>query len=291
MSKLQDMIDLAYSQVGYREKKSNSQLDDFTANAGAGNWTKYGRDLAEAGFFGGKNKNGYEWCTSFVTWLAYKVYGTREAAEALLCQTGIYAASCTLAAGYYKAQGRYDNTPSTGAQVFFKPGGQIGHTGYVVEVKDGYITAIEGNCENQVKKNRYKEDDPYIDGYGHPRYLEMEYYEPPKEQLDDGRFLLQFETAMPGSKGPGIAALQGYLQYAGFPPGKIDGEYGPKTRKAIGELQKKIGAKVDYEFGPETAAKAMPELFVDTSVTVEDEAEEVSVPVPPVIPADDVGVV
>ena len=34
------VISLALSQEGYLEKASNSQLDDFKANAGNGNFTK-----------------------------------------------------------------------------------------------------------------------------------------------------------------------------------------------------------------------------------------------------------
>lgn len=36
---------IAETEIGYLEKKSNSQLDDKTANAGSNNYTKYARDL------------------------------------------------------------------------------------------------------------------------------------------------------------------------------------------------------------------------------------------------------
>lgn len=42
---IETIILLAESQVGYMEKASNYMLDDFTANAGTNNWTKYARDL------------------------------------------------------------------------------------------------------------------------------------------------------------------------------------------------------------------------------------------------------
>ena len=35
------VINYALSQVGYLEKKTNKDLDDFTANAGYNNYTKY----------------------------------------------------------------------------------------------------------------------------------------------------------------------------------------------------------------------------------------------------------
>ena len=48
----QKVIDIALAEIGYLEKASNSQLDDPTANVGSGNWTKYARDLFQAGWYG-----------------------------------------------------------------------------------------------------------------------------------------------------------------------------------------------------------------------------------------------
>lgn len=63
----EQFIAMARSQVGYKEKRSNSQLESFTANAGSSNYTKYNQWAAECGF-------GYqpsEWCAQFVSWVAY----------------------------------------------------------------------------------------------------------------------------------------------------------------------------------------------------------------------------
>ena len=51
------VIKVAESQIGYHEKASNSQLDDFTANSGSNNWNKYARDIDEKypDFYNGKN--------------------------------------------------------------------------------------------------------------------------------------------------------------------------------------------------------------------------------------------
>ena len=68
------VLNLARSEIGYREKRSNSQLDDKTANAGSGNWTKYARDLdAVTNFYNGA-KNGFAWCDIYVDWLHNKSY-------------------------------------------------------------------------------------------------------------------------------------------------------------------------------------------------------------------------
>ena len=45
MTAVEKLIAVARNELGYREKRSNSSLDDKTANAGSGNWMKYARDL------------------------------------------------------------------------------------------------------------------------------------------------------------------------------------------------------------------------------------------------------
>ena len=60
------MIEVASKELGYKEKKSNYQLDSKTANAGSNNYTKYGRD-----FTGNQTKDEYHyaWCAVFVWWV------------------------------------------------------------------------------------------------------------------------------------------------------------------------------------------------------------------------------
>lgn len=172
MSKPNDIVSIALAEVGYREKASNASLDDKTANAGSGNWTKYARDLAAAGYYNG-NKNGYAWCDVFVDWCFFKAYGASEG-QRIQCQTGPLGAGCIYSAQYYRQKGRYDNTPKVGDQVFFQTGGEIGHTGIVVEVTSSTIVTVEGNSSNQVKKNTYNRSNSYIAGYGHPLYSDTD---------------------------------------------------------------------------------------------------------------------
>ncbi len=53
-----EAVNLAVSQIGYHEKASPNNLDDFTANSGSNNYTKYARELGIA--------NGNAWCATFV---------------------------------------------------------------------------------------------------------------------------------------------------------------------------------------------------------------------------------
>ncbi len=57
-----------------------------------------------------------------------------------------------------------------------------------------------------------------------------------------------------GSSGGGVSSLQQHLASAGFDPGAIDGQLGPRTADALRRFQRSAGVRVDGIFGPETAA-------------------------------------
>lgn len=165
------LLEIAIAELDYCEKASNFQLDDKTANAGKNNWTKYARDLHQAGYYNG-NKNGFAWCDMFVDWVFYKLCGSNAAkAQELQCQTGPYGAGCTWSAKYYKQQGRYHTTnPQPGDQVFFGRDGEYEHTGIVEHVQNGTLHTIEGNTSNKVARKTYSLASVYILGYGRPKF-------------------------------------------------------------------------------------------------------------------------
>jgi peptidoglycan hydrolase-like protein with peptidoglycan-binding domain len=57
-----------------------------------------------------------------------------------------------------------------------------------------------------------------------------------------------------GSSGPAVEDLQNKLKSAGFDPGPIDGQFGPKTRAAVIAFQQAKGLMVDGIVGPQTKA-------------------------------------
>lgn len=174
----QTVINIALAEVGYLEKATNANLDNKTGNAGYNNYTKYARDLANAGYYNG-NKNGYAWCDVFVDWCFYKAYGKVKGQE-IECHTGPYGAGCTMSAQYYKAQGRFDKTPQVGDQIFFyDSAGVIGHTGLVYAVNSTTVYTVEGNTSGAsgvvangggVCRKSYSRSYGRIAGYGHPKY-------------------------------------------------------------------------------------------------------------------------
>ena len=261
MSKPADIIAIALAEVGYREKASNTALDDKTTNAGGNNWTKYARDLAAAGYYNG-NKNGFAWCDVFVDWCFYKAYGAVEG-QRIQCQTGPLGAGCIFSAQYYQQKGRYDRTPKIGDQVFFQSGGEIGHTGIVVEVTDSSIVTVEGNSSDQVKKNTYSRSSSYIAGYGHPLYGESDPVPvtPPAEETP---VTVTCQVGLPqlknGAEGTAVKNAQILLidkgYYCGGPlrAGRetADGEFGPTTEKSVKSFQTKRNLTADGIIGSDT---------------------------------------
>ena len=61
-------------------------------------------------------------------------------------------------------------------------------------------------------------------------------------------------TVKPGDQGTQVRALQRALAHLGYPPGKVDGIYGPLTKGAVGRFQTAAKVKVDGICGPVTLA-------------------------------------
>lgn len=169
------VVALAYSEVGYKEKASNSQLNSKTANAGDNNWNKYAAyiDANCPDFYNGK-KNGYDWCDIFHDYLHIKVAGDAEVARKALYQpkksTG---AGCLYSAQFYRDNNAWikrSGTPKPGDQIFFGTQGNEYHTGVVVKVTDTAVYTVEGNSSEMVAERSYARTNSQISGYGRPNY-------------------------------------------------------------------------------------------------------------------------
>ena len=167
------VLAVAAGEIGYKEKKSNAQLDDKTANAGSGNYTKYARDFDQKypRWYNGK-KNGYAWCDMFVDWCFLTAYGYENALR-LLCQPEKSAgAGCTYSLGYYKNKGQFHTSgPKPGDQIFFGTSqSNSTHTGIVEKVTAQKVFTIEGNTSDQVARRSYSLTNSRILGYGRPAH-------------------------------------------------------------------------------------------------------------------------
>ena len=180
------VVALAEQEIGYREKATNSQLNDKTANAGSGNYTKYAAyfDAArsEEEFYNGR-KNGFDWCDMFNDWLHCQAWGLDLGRRVLYQPLRSCGAGCAWSASYYRENGAWFTTPKVGDQIFFGPKGDESHTGIVAELTEDRVITIEGNANNMVMKRSYARSYTNIAGYGRPNYslVASQFDEPAKE--------------------------------------------------------------------------------------------------------------
>lgn len=125
------LIATAENEVGYLEKKSNSQLDDKTANAGYNNYTKYWRDVYP-------QYQAQAWCAAFVSWCMMKTFGLDVAKKLLKHWPYVY---CPTLGNLFT---KYAN-PQRGDIVIFYRNGTFAHTGIVTKVEGDKFYTIEGN--------------------------------------------------------------------------------------------------------------------------------------------------
>lgn len=128
---IEKVILIAKNEEGYLEKKSNSQLDSKTTNAGSANYTKYWRDVKPS-------YQGQPWCAAFVSWCFMKAFGLENAKKLLKHWPYVYCP--TLGSLFTK-----NANPKVGDIVIFYRNGTFTHTGLVTAVIGDRFYTIEGN--------------------------------------------------------------------------------------------------------------------------------------------------
>lgn len=269
---IERLIACAKAEVGYREKRSNSQLDDKTANAGNKDWNKYARDIDEKypNFYNGK-KNGFSWCDIFVDWCFISTFGYEKALKLLCAEEKSTGAGCKYSAEFYRRNGQFYNVPKAGDQVFFGDAGNEGHTGIVIKAEGDYITTIEGNTTpgagavsngEGVYEKRYNIRQVYIPGYGRPDYRIAASTalpeEPGKKENETAGSDMLCTVALPvvkwGDISSSVVAAQALLIKRGYSVGVCgtDGEFGPDTLAAVKRFQARKAITADGIVGSDT---------------------------------------
>lgn len=128
---IEKVILIAKNEIGYLEKKSNSQLDSKTANAGSANYTKYWRDIKP-------DYQGQPWCAAFVSWCFTKAFGQEKAEKLLKHWPYVY---CPTLGNLFTRNAN----PKIGDIVIFYHNGTFTHTGIVTAVIGDRFYTIEGN--------------------------------------------------------------------------------------------------------------------------------------------------
>lgn len=140
-----DIVDVAISQIGYRE--------------GGGNRTKYGA------WYG---MNGAPWCHMFVSWCANQA----GVSSSIVPKT----ASCSVGRewfanrGLFRYKGRY--TPMRGDIIYFLSSG-ASHVGIVEYTSGNTVHTVEGNTSDRVARRSYPLGYATITGYGVPKYSNL----------------------------------------------------------------------------------------------------------------------
>lgn len=243
------LIDTALSYVGYLEKASDKDLDDFTANAGSGNYTRFCRDYEKY-----TGKDGFQpsyWCAEYVSCVVVEAFGL-PAAKKLLC--GNLFASCTDGRDAFRRMGQYHTErPLPGDIVMFynQKRTALAHCGFVTNVTASTLGTAEGNTSagsnvvidngGAVATKTYSLTTPRIAGYCR---MALDGTDPTEGIAADAN----------------IAAFQKWLN-SNYRSGlAVDGEYGKNTKRAaLKAAQSFLNQKyvadlvVDGIWGPKTA--------------------------------------
>ena len=251
-------IEVALSEVGYKEKVNSKNLYDKNANAGSNNYTKFADILDKLGDFYNGKKQGYEWCEVYADSCFVVAYGEDIALKMLYQPRRSAGAGCEQSVGYYKSNGAFYKSPKVGDQIYFTYGsGTADHTGLVYAVDDTYVYTVEGNNGNCVAKHMYNRKSNYSYGYGRPNYAlagdnggdnqPKPAPEPKPQPIDNGGQCEVFMDELSrGSSGSQVETLQSILvtklhiscgNYGKNHDG-VDGDFGFATEQALKKAQK-----------------------------------------------------
>lgn len=246
------VISIASGEIGYLEKRSNSQLDDKTANAGSNNFTKYWRDVYPA-------YQGQAWCAAFVSWVLMQAFDKATATKLLKHWPYVY---CPDLGNRFT---QYAN-PEVGDIVIFYRGGTFAHTGIVTAVNGDRFTTIEGNTSGAsgviangggvCAKSYFNSKLPgtkfcRIDWNAAAAWMDEHLGNTPQKD-----YLCE------GDQGETVKSYQKNLIEIGYDCGKngADGDFGPATKVATVEFQGDYGLEQDGNAGPATQAKLSAEV-------------------------------
>ena len=222
----------------------------------------------------GDSKND-DWCAAFVSAVAVKLGYTDIIPSECSCPRMI-----TL----FKNAGIWEEdeskTPKPGWILFFDWGdpstyassnntGSPDHVGIVEKVSDGYITVIEGNYSDSVKRRTLEVNGRYIRGYGVPKYDPEATTEPTTSTetktenatpVGGSTVSVKLNVLKKGSTGNQVKALQMMLYAMGYNLGTknpMDGDFGAKTDTAVKAYQKQNNLTVDGIVGAKTWSKLL----------------------------------
>jgi len=175
-----DYVNIALKYENYHEKLSNENLEDFSANAGNNNYTRFNRDYGVYTGVGETYWQGQPWCAMFTSVIMVELCkGNVKKAKEMLC--GDLFCACIVGYNNFKAKNRIFKEPKVGDIIFFLypdlSYSMMAHVGIVYKVDSNRVYTIEGNTSiddgvvangGGVERKSYRLDYNRIAGYGRP---------------------------------------------------------------------------------------------------------------------------
>lgn len=214
------VVAMAKKYVGYLEKKSNSQLENFTANAGSKNYNMFAPH-AKSATGSSVYQNGVYWCDIFVDDMFIRALGAARAKQLL----GDWSAYTPTSEKLLIQTGAKKIAPvdaSYGDVIFFKNSSRTCHVGIVT---NGYkpTSATDSNF-------KYTQTQFVSDVCKALKAKDAQKALPKTITLSEKK----------NSKHILVLYVQQRLKDLGYYTGTPDREFGPLTTKAVNEYQKKI---------------------------------------------------
>jgi hypothetical protein len=222
MATASKVVSIAAGQVGYKEGRNNSN--------------KYGAAYG---------MNNVSWCMEFIWWC--------------MKQAGMdwyKTASCTACYKHYASRAVSRDALRKGDIVFFDwdHSGDCDHVGIVESVGSSRITTIEGNTSSGNAGSQSNGDGVYRRYRTRSQIAKAIRPAYEAETSGGGTCNVTVQEVKNGSKGGSVYVLQAFLKAKGYYTGKVDGEAGSLTEKAIKAFQKAMGLSQDGIAGQKTWA-------------------------------------
>lgn len=220
------VVAMATKYIGYLEKKSNANLESFTANAGYNNYTIFAKLYNDYTHI---NVQGQPWCDVFVDMMFILALGVDRAKELLGGFSAYTPTSSDLLKGTCKKEVKDFNNAKPGDIIFFKDSVRICHTGIIRKSND-----VKADNTNHVQP------DSVSTNYNQAKFkAEMRKY---AGSNDDYVTLAATVTLSKtrNTKHEQVLFVQKYLKHLGYYKGVPDRIFGRLTEEAVNRYQSDV---------------------------------------------------
>lgn len=220
------VVAMATKYIGYLEKKTNSNLESFTANAGYNNYTIFAKMYNDYTHI---NVQGQPWCDVFVDMMFILALGVNRAKELLGGFSAYTPTSSNLLKGASKKEVKDFDNAKAGDIIFFKNSERICHTGI-----------IRKNDNIKADNTNHSQPDSVTSSYNQAKFkAEMRKY----AGSNDDYVTLAATVTLSKTRNKSHAQVlfvQKYLKYLGYYNGVPDRVFGSKTENAVNKFQKEV---------------------------------------------------